>query len=96
MEMYNPPHPGIILREEVLKPLKLSVTKAALMLGISRKVLSDIINEKAGISPAMSLKLGKSLGSSPDFWLKLQSAYDLWRAKQSTNLDNVQIIQKSA
>jgi len=90
MEMFNPPHPGEILREEVLKPLNLTVTKAALMLGMSRKVLSDIINEKAGISPAMSLKLGKALNNSPDFWYRLQCKYDIWQAKQHTNLDNIQ------
>lgn len=90
MEMFNPPHPGEILREEVLKPLNLSVTKAAVMLGISRKVLSDIVNQKAGISPAMSLKLGKALNNSPEFWYRLQCKYDIWQAKQSTNLDNIQ------
>lgn len=92
MEMYNPPHPGEILKEEVLKPLQLSITKAAAMLGISRKVLSDITNKKAGISPAMSLKLSKALNNSPDFWYRLQCKYDIWQAKQCTNLDSVQVM----
>lgn len=92
MEMYNPPHPGEMLKEEVLKPLNLTVTKAAVMLGISRKVLSDIINGKAGISPAMSLKLGKALNNSPDFWYRLQCKYDIWQAKQTVDLTGIQIM----
>jgi antitoxin HigA-1 len=92
MEMYNPCHPGEILKEMYFKPLGLSVTKAAVMLGISRKVLSDIVNEKAGISPAMSLKLGKALNTSPEFWYRIQCKYDIWQAKQHTNLDNIQVM----
>lgn len=92
MQMYNPCHPGEILREEYLKPCNISVTKAALKLGIARKTLSEIINEKAGISPAMALKLSKGLNTTPEYWLNLQTQYDLWQARQTTNLDNVQIL----
>ncbi len=96
MEMHNPPHPGEILREETLPSLEITITEFAKMLDTSRQAISEIINEKRGISPQMALKLAKALDTSPDIWLKLQIKYDLWQAKQSTNLDNVQIIKKTA
>jgi addiction module HigA family antidote len=92
MEMYNPCHPGEILREEYLKPLGLSVTEAALKLGITRKTLSAIINERSGISPAMALKLAKAFNTTPELWIDMQSQYDLWQAKQVTNVDNVKVM----
>lgn len=66
------------------------------MLGVSRQAISEIINEKRGISPQMALKLSKALGTTPELWLKMQLAYDLWQAKQTTNLDKVHIIKKTA
>ena len=92
MEMYNPCHPGEILREEYLKPLGLSVTEAALKLGITRKTLSAIINERSGISPVMALKLAKAFNTTPYLWTGMQSQYDLCQAKQTTKLDDVQIM----
>ena len=85
MAMYNPPHPGETIREDCLKPLDLSVTKAAEGLGISRKHLSDIVNGHAGISPEMAIRLSKGFGGSPESWLKQQMLYDLWQAEQSTS-----------
>ncbi|OGI01539.1 MAG: addiction module antidote protein, HigA family [Candidatus Melainabacteria bacterium GWF2_37_15] len=92
MDIYNPCHPGEILREEYLKPLGLSVTEAALKLGITRKTLSAIINERSGISPVMALKPAKAFNTTPDLWTGMQSQYDLWQAKQTTKLDDVQIM----
>ena len=92
MEMYNPCHPGEIIREEYLKPLKITVTEAALKLGIARKNLSAIVNEKAGISPAMALKLAKAFNTTPDLWINMQTHYDLAQARRTTNLDAVQIM----
>jgi len=92
MEMFNPPHPGEILLEEYIKPLGFTVSAFALKIGTSRKNLSEIVNEKVGISPEMSLKLAKALGTSPEIWLRLQLKYDLWNAKQKTNLDDVQVL----
>ncbi|HNW26334.1 MAG TPA: HigA family addiction module antitoxin [Candidatus Gastranaerophilaceae bacterium] len=92
MEMFNPPHPGEILLEEYIKPLNFTVSAFALNLGTSRKNLSEIVNEKVGISPEMALKLAKVLGTSPEIWLRLQLKYDLWQAKQKVNLDNLQVI----
>src|SRR5215212_3077040 len=82
MEMHDPPHPGEIIREDCLKPLGLSVTRAAEGLGISRKTLSSILNGHAGISAEMALRLSKAFGSTPETWLGMQMQYDLWQARQ--------------
>ena len=92
MEMYNPPHPGIILLEDWIKPLNFTISQFALRIGTSRKNLSEIVNAKCGISPEMALKLSKALGTSAELWLNMQQAYDLWQARQRVNLDNVEII----
>jgi addiction module HigA family antidote len=79
--MHNPPHPGEILREDYLKPLGLSVSDAAKALGVARKTLSALLNERAGISPAMALRLAKALDTSPELWINLQAQFDLWQAR---------------
>jgi len=94
MEMFNPPHPGEILLEEYIKHLGFSISEFALKIGTSRKNLSEIVNQKSGISSEMALKLSKALGTSPEIWLRLQLKYDLWNAKQHVNLDNVEILYK--
>ncbi len=81
--MFDPSHPGEILREECMKPLGLSVTETAKALGISRKTLSEIVNAKASITPEVAVRLERAFTNPPaDMWLRLQSAYDLWHAKQ--------------
>ncbi len=82
MQMHNPPHPGEVIREFCLKPLGLSVTKAAKGLGVSRKALSELLNGHSGISPDMAIRLSKAFGASPESWLVQQMQYDLWRALQ--------------
>lgn len=79
--MHNPPHPGGIVRRQCLEPLGLSVTEAAKGLGITRQALSDLVNERAGISVDMAIRLSKAFGSSPETWLGLQTAYDLAQAQ---------------
>ena len=79
--MQNPPHPGEIVRCECLEPLGLTVTKAAKGLGVTRQALSGLVNEKAGISVEMSIRLSKAFGSSPETWLGMQTAYDLWQVR---------------
>lgn len=92
MEMFNPTHPGIVLLEDWIKPLNFSISKFALKIGTSRKNLSEITNAKCGISPEMALKLSKALNTSPELWLRMQVAYDLWQAKQKTDLSKVEVI----
>jgi addiction module HigA family antidote len=89
MSMRNPPHPGGIVRRQCLEPLGLSVTEAAKGLGITRQALSDLVNERAGISVDMALRLSKAFGSSPEMWLGMQMAYDLWQARQRMNMPGV-------
>lgn len=90
--MFNPPHPGIILLEEWIKPLNLSISAFALRIGTSRKNLSEIVNGKTGISAEMALKLSKALRTTAQIWLDMQTQYDLWQASQHVNLDNVEVI----
>lgn len=80
--MHNPPHPGELLRADYLEPLGLTVTEAARALGVSRKSLSAVLNERAAVSPAMACRLSKALDTSPELWLNLQSQYDLWRTRE--------------
>jgi antitoxin HigA-1 len=82
MRMYNPPHPGEVLRELCLEPLGISVTDAAKALGVARKTLSSILNGHSGISPEMAIRLSKAFGTSPESWLNQQVQFDLWEAEQ--------------
>jgi addiction module HigA family antidote len=81
---HSPPHPGEILLEYYLQPLGLSVTEAAEKLLITRPRLSDIVNGKAGISPAMALKLSKAFNNTPYLWMNMQNSYDLWQAQKAS------------
>lgn len=85
-KMHNPPHPGLIIKEDILPALGISVTEAADQLGVTRVALSRVINGKAAISPDMALRierwLGVKNGGSADIWLAQQAAYDLWRARK--------------
>ena len=80
--MYDPPHPGEVLRELCLEPLGLSVTRAAEALGVSRKTLSALMNGRTGISPEMAIRLSIAFDTSAESWLNQQSQYDLWQARQ--------------
>ena len=82
MRMHNPPHPGKVLRQLCLEPLGLTVTQTAEALGVSRKTLSAILNERAGISPEMAVRLSIAFGTSSESWLNQQVQYDLWQAEQ--------------
>lgn len=82
MRMHNPPHPGEIVRELCLRPLGLTVTKAAAALGVSRKTLSAILNGRAGISPEMAIRLSLAFGTTSESWLNQQLQYDLRQAER--------------
>ena len=81
--MKNPPHPGRMVREEILQPLGLNVTSGAKVLGVSRQALNNLVNQRAGISPEMAIRLAKAFGSTAQTWLRLQSNYDLAQALKS-------------
>jgi addiction module HigA family antidote len=78
--MKNPVHPGRIVRHDCLEPLNLNVTEAAKVLGVTRQALNNVVNEKAGISPEMAIRLSKAFGSTPETWVRMQAAYDLAQA----------------
>ncbi len=78
--MYNPSHPGEVLREWI--PENMTVTKAAEQLQVSRVMLSKILNGKAGVSADMAIRLSAWLKTTPDVWVGMQSQWDLWQAEQ--------------
>ncbi len=82
MPMKNPPHPGRTIANACLKPLGLTVTAGARVLGVARPTLSNVINGKAGISSEMAIRLEKAFGSTADAWLRMQAAYDLAQARR--------------
>ena len=82
LRMHNPPHPGKILRDICLAPLNLSVTDAAVSLGVSRNTLSSILNGRAGISPEMAIRLSIAFNTTAESWLRLQMQHDLWHAER--------------
>jgi len=96
MRMYNPPHPGEIIREFCIEPLNLSVTEAANALGVTRKTLSALLNGRSGISPEMALRLSKVFGRTPEGWLRLQLQFDLWKAEQSVDIRRLRRVEANA
>lgn len=81
-QMHNPPHPGEILKEDVLPKLGLSVTGAAEHLKMSRVALSRVLNGHAAISAELALRLADWLLPSAESWLRMQAAHDLWKASK--------------
>ena len=75
--MKNPPHPGGFVLRECIQPLGLSITAAAAALGVTRTTLSELVNEKRGISPEMAVRLSKVFGGSAESWLVQQAQYAL-------------------
>ena len=78
--MHNPAHPGEVLREYL--PEGMTVSSAAECLGVTRQALSALLNGRAGVSAEMALRLSQALGTSPEMWLSMQAAYELWSAEQ--------------
>lgn len=88
--MFNPMHPGEVLKESYLEPLELSVTEAAQRLGVARKTLSALINKKQSVSVEMAFRLAKACNTTPDVWLNMQVNYDLW-LNRDHEVSNVQM-----
>ena len=78
----KPVHPGNLFKEEVLIPLGLTVTQAAVDLGVSRKALSEFLNCHSSLSPEMAIRIGKATRTSPESWLNMQTKLDLWEVEQ--------------
>lgn len=79
----KPTHPGTVFLEDVMKPLNLSVTETARLLGVSRKALSEFVNEKSSLSPEMAIRIGKATNTSPESWMNMQQKLTLWNAYQN-------------
>jgi antitoxin HigA-1 len=84
MPMKNPPHPGDLIKTEVIEPLGLSVSKAAEVLKVRRATLSDLLNGKAGLTPEMALRIEKAFGPSMDHLLRMQLTYDVAETREQS------------
>jgi len=83
-KMYEPPHPGEVLREYL--PEQLTLIEVATGLGVTRQALSAVLNGRAGVSAEMAVRLSKALGTTADLWLGLQMQYDLWQVMKKPML----------
>ena len=90
MSMHNPPHPGEFVMATYMEPFGLSCRYLAEQLNVAASTLNRILKKQSGVSPEMALRLSKSLGRSPESWLAMQDSYDLWVAKKSVKLGQVQ------
>ncbi|MCK4797928.1 MAG: HigA family addiction module antidote protein [Spirochaetes bacterium] len=89
----QPTHPGGILKRHYIEPLSLTISEVANDLGVSRKTISKIVNEKAAITPDIALRLSKAFNTSPELWLNMQTNYDLWIAvKKSEGLEKIKTL----
>lgn len=96
MTMHNPPHPGDFIRTTYIEPFDISIRSLAESLDVSPSTLTRIVSTSSGVSPEMALRLSKALGRSPESWLAMQHNFDLWQAKRSADLSDVQKIQFEA
>jgi addiction module HigA family antidote len=87
MTDFAPVHPGEVLREDFLKPLGMSQYALAQALGVPEMRISAIVNAKRGISPDTALRLGRYFGTTPEFWLGMQTTYDLELARDRIGAD---------
>lgn len=85
MRMHNPPHPGVFLKEEVIEPLKLTITTASRILGVTRPALSKLLNGRASLSPEMALRFEKAFGLKMDTLLRMQTSYDIAQVRKAAN-----------
>ena len=96
MAMYNPPHPGEFIMATYMEPFELSCRYLAEKLDVSPSTLNRILKKQSGVSPEMALRLAKAIGRSPESWLAMQDAYDLWLAKKNVKLSKVSKVKLNA
>jgi addiction module HigA family antidote len=94
--MHNPPHPGEFIQTTYMEPFGLSCRYLAGRLNVATSTLSRVLKKQSGVSPEMALRLSKALGRSPESWLLMQDAYDLWQAKKGVKLGSVRKIKLDA
>ncbi len=93
MNMHNPPHPGEFVHTTYMEPFGLSCRYLATQLNVAASTLNRILKQQSGVSPEMALRLSKALGRSPESWLAMQDAYDLWQTKKHVKLGKVQKVK---
>ena len=96
MAMHKPPHPGEFIYDSYMEPFNLSCRYLATQLNVAASTLNRVLKKQSGISPEMALRLSKAIGRSPESWLAMQDAYDLWGARKQVKLDNVKKVPLSA
>ena len=96
MSMHNPPHPGEFIWSTYLEPFHVSVRALAESLSVAPSTVNRLVNGQSGISPEMALRLSKALGRSPESWLAMQHAHDLWSARQTVDLSKVEPLEFDA
>ena len=96
MAMYNPPHPGEFIKATYMEPFGLSCRYLAAQLDVAASTLNRVLKAQNAVSPEMALRLSKALGRSPESWLSMQDAYDLWQAKKHVKLSKVHKIELNA
>lgn len=89
MQMHNPPHPGEFILAVYLQPHGVSGRELAENLGVAASTLSRVLNGTSRVTPEMALRLSKAIGRSPESWLAMQDAHDLWLARQQVDLQGV-------
>ena len=96
MTRYNPPPPGECIWAPYLEPFDISLRSLAKSVAVSPSTLPRLIRRQSGIRPTMALRLAKAVGRSPESWLAMQHAYDLWQARQTTDLSGVHKVEFTA
>jgi len=96
MAMYNPPHPGEFITDVYLEPNGVSGRELAAKLDVAASTLSRILKGSSRVTPEMALRLSKAIGRSPESWLAMQDAHDLWVARQHVNLERVGKLELAA
>lgn len=86
----TPTHPGEVLLEEFLKPYGLTQKELAERIGVSYPRINELIHGRRGVTPDTALRLARLFGTSPEFWLNLQQAYDLYRARRRADHENIE------
>ena len=90
MAMHNPPHPGEFIYQVYMEPAGLSSRRVAGALRVSPSTLNRLIRGKSRVTPEMALRLSRVFGRSPESWLAMQDAHDLWQARQTAELDGLE------
>ena len=92
-QQHNPPHPGALIYRTYIEPFdEITANKIADQLGVARSTFNRLLNGKAGVSPEMAIRLSKVLGGSAESWLQLQESFDLWKARQTVDTTELQLI----